>query len=426
MDGRSVPFRVGRQPIFDSKLAVHGYELLFRGPGPSDADTMTADVLVHSGLDLGLPSLVGNKPAYVNATLSYLVGEQEIPFSPKEVVVEVLEDVPRDPEVVAGCRQLTLNGYTIALDDYVWGGDDDPLLQFASVVKLDVLALPFERLTEMVLHCSAYGVQLVAEKVETREQLLTCEALGFDLYQGYLLSRPGIVEGRALTPAKLACLQALDKLCDPSSSFEELEAVVKRDGSLSARFLRAAGAGTAHGLYRRLRSVRDALVVLGERRLRAWLSLMLLAGTEGSCEEQFAIAMARARMAELMAEKAAPGLADAAFTVGLVSSLNVLLGVPLPAVVEAMSLSPEVGQAVINHSGRLGVILSDVLAQEFGDIATSPLSGLSAGEVSVCYLEALGWANEVCSVFSSPDEPHLPMATGGGAAYGASLSGTSS
>ena len=403
MEGRSVPFRVGRQPIFDSKLKVHGYELLFRGVSPAGSDAMTADVLVHSGLDLGLPSLVGNKPAFVNTTRPYLVGEQVIPFSPGQVVVEVLEDVPRDPEVVAGCRQLTLNSYTLALDDYVWGGDDDPLLEFASIVKLDVLALPIDRLTEAVLRCSAYGVRLVAEKVETKDELLMCEALGFDLYQGYLLSRPDIVEGRALTPAKAACLQALDKLCDPESSFDEVEAVVKTDGALCARFLRAAGAGTARGLYRRIRSVRDALVILGERRLRAWLSLMLLAGTEAGYEEQFAIAMARARMAELLAEQVAPYLADAAFTVGLVSSLDLLLGVPLPAVVEAMSLSPEVGQAVLARSGYLGAVLTDVLAQEFGNVGASSLSGLSAGDISRSYLQAIAWANDVCSVLEVSD-----------------------
>jgi c-di-GMP-related signal transduction protein len=292
----SASFRVGRQPIFDSKLTVHGYELLFRGESATDADAMTADVLVHSGLDLGLTSLVGDKPAYINVSRPYLVGEQEVPFSPKQVVVEVLEDVPRDPEVVAGCRQLTLNGYTLALDDYVWGGDGDPLLRYASVVKLDVLALPGERLAEAVLHCSAYGVRLVAEKVETKEALLMCEALGFDLYQGYLLSRPDTIEGRALTHSKVACLQALDRLCDPTSSLDEVEAIVKTDAALSARFMRAAGTGTARGLYRHLSSVRDALVILGERRLRAWISLMLLAGAEGGCQERFVIAMTRARM----------------------------------------------------------------------------------------------------------------------------------
>jgi c-di-GMP-related signal transduction protein len=394
----SASFRVGRQPIFDSKLTVHGYELLFRGESATDADAMTADVLVHSGLDLGLTSLVGDKPAYINVSRPYLVGEQEVPFSPKQVVVEVLEDVPRDPEVVAGCRQLTLNGYTLALDDYVWGGDGDPLLRYASVVKLDVLALPGERLAEAVLHCSAYGVRLVAEKVETKEALLMCEALGFDLYQGYLLSRPDTIEGRALTHSKVACLQALDRLCDPTSSLDEVEAIVKTDAALSARFMRAAGTGTARGLYRHLSSVRDALVILGERRLRAWISLMLLAGAEGGCQERFVIAMTRARMAELLAQRVAPRLADAAFTVGLVSSLDLLLGAALPAVVEAMALSPEVGEAVLQRSGILGAVLSEVLAQELGEAGPPVLPEMSAGEVSRCYLQALAWANEVCSV----------------------------
>jgi len=381
-------------------LTVHGYELLFREAVAVHGDIMTADVLVHSGLDLGLSSLVGNRAAYVNVSRPYLVGELEVPFPPKQVVLEVLEDVPRDREVVAGCRRLIMNGYTLALDDYVWGGDDDPLLQFASVVKLDVQALPADRLSEAVLHCSAYGVRLVAEKVETRDELLRCRTLGFDLYQGYLLSRPEVVEGRALTASKAACLRALDRLCDPTSSLEELEAVVKTDPALSTRFLRAAGAGTARGLYRHLSSVRDALVVLGERRLRAWLCLTLLAGTARCCEEQLVIAMARARMAELLAQLVAPHLADAAFTVGLVSSLDLLLGVPLPAVVEPMSLSPGVAEAVLQRSGVLGALLSDVLAHELGEVGAPLLSGLNAGEVSRCHLQALAWANEVSSVLN--------------------------
>lgn len=399
MEGPSVPFRVGRQPIFDAKLKVHGYELLFRGSRPADAETMAADVLLHSGLDLGLQNLVGNKPAYIKLSRSYLVGGQDIPLSTDQVVIEVPQEVPRDPEVVAGCRELALNGYSLALDGYA-SGSEDPLLELASVVKLDVLGLPFDRLTEAVQRCSAYRARLVAKKVETTDELLACNALGFDLYQGYLLSRPQVVEGRGLTPAKVRCLQALDKLCDPTSSFEEIEAVIKTDGALSTRFLRAAGAGAAQGLYRPLRSVRDALVILGERRLRSWLSLILLEGTTTSSEEHVSIAMTRARMTELLAEQEAPQMADAAFTVGLVSSLDLLLGVPLPAVVKSLSLSPEVGQAVLSHTGPLGAFLSDVLAQEVGDLNARPRSGLSAEDVSNCYLRALGWANDVCSVLA--------------------------
>jgi EAL and modified HD-GYP domain-containing signal transduction protein len=146
---------VGRQPIFDSKLRVHGYELLFREPGPAqpDGDAMTADVLVRSGLDIGLGGLVGTKPAFVNATRSFLVGDHELPFSPEQVVIEVLEHVPRDAEVVAGCQRLAQSGYTLALDDYVWEGNQDPLLELASIIKLDVLALPSTELAEAARNC---------------------------------------------------------------------------------------------------------------------------------------------------------------------------------------------------------------------------------------------------------------------------------
>ena len=111
-------FMVGRQPIFDAKSRVHGYELLFRGPGSQrpDGDAMTADVLVHSILDVGLDALVGDKLAFVNATRAFLVGEQDLVLPPIQTVVEICEDVPRSPEVLAGCQRLAQEGYTLALD----------------------------------------------------------------------------------------------------------------------------------------------------------------------------------------------------------------------------------------------------------------------------------------------------------------------
>jgi c-di-GMP-related signal transduction protein len=393
-------FMVGRQPIFDAALVVHGYELLFRGLEAErpDGDQMTAEVLVHAGLDLGLEALVGGKLAYVNATRPFLVGEAEIPFSPRQVVIEVLEDVPRDPGVLAGCRRLVAAGYTLALDDYVWGEKDDPLLSLARVVKLDVLALSPAQLRAAVRRCSAYGLRLVAEKVETRAQLEECHRLGFDLFQGYLLSRPEVVEGRQLSPSRLSCLAALEKLNDPLTSFGEVENIVQTDAALSYRFLKAAGEGAAHGLFRRMGSVREALVMLGERRLRAWLMLMLLSGAHQGTTERYHIAMTRARMAELMGLEISPLLPDAAFTVGLVSALDLLLEVPLEDVVGGLSLTVEIEGALLSRSGILGGVLADVLTWELGGDAADLRSGLGPGTVERCYLQALAWANEVCGV----------------------------
>ena len=391
---------VGRQPIFDAKLGVHGYELLYRGPGSPrpHGDVMTADVLVHAGLDIGLDGLVGNKPAFVNATRSFLVGQHEVPFTPRQAVIEVLEDIPRDAEMLAGCRRLVHKGYTLALDDYVWGNDEDPLLELVSIVKLDLLTLTPAQLEAAVKRYSALGVQLVAEKVETREQMGACQELGFDLFQGYLLSRPELMEGQALSPSRVTCLRVLQKLCDPTTSFGEVERIVQTDAALSYRFLRAAGAGAARGLFRRLSSVRDAVVLLGERRLRAWVVLMLLAGAHEGADEQFSIAMTRARMAEMMSLVLAPNLTDSAFTVGLVSALDLLLQAPLPTIVEGLSLTTQLEDALLSHSGVLGEVLSDVLALEVGGEELGLHSGLGLSDVEQCYLQALAWATEVCGV----------------------------
>jgi EAL and modified HD-GYP domain-containing signal transduction protein len=393
-------FMVGRQPIFDSKLRVRGYELLFRGraaPRPH-GDVMTADVLVHAGLDIGLEALVGNKLAFVNATRSFLVGEHEVPFSPRQAVIEILEGTPRDPEVLAGCRRLARAGYTLALDDYAWGADDDPFIELVSIIKVDLLTLTTPQLAETVKRLSAYGVELVAEKVETYEQLTDCQALGFDLYQGYLFSRPEVVEGRSLSASMLTCMRVLQELCDPATSARQVERIVQTDAALSYRFLRVAGAGAARGLFRRLRSVRDAVVWLGERRVRAWVLLMLLADAHEGCDEQLTMAIVRARMAELMAMELEPSQADAAFTVGLVSALDLLLHVSLPAVLEGLSLGAELQDALLSHTGLLGGVLSDVLAWEVGGRQVQMRSGLGVSDVAQCYVQAVAWATEVCEV----------------------------
>ena len=393
-------FMVGRQPIFDKDFEVRGYELLFRDPGRAlpGGDAMTADVLVHAGLDLGLENFVGNKLAFVNATRPFLVGEQEIPFPPQQTVVEIPGTVAFDADAVSGCQWLVSQGFTLALDDYELKGRDQPLLELVSIVKLDVLALSVAELERDVEECAALGKELVAEKVETHEQLTQCQQLGFGLFQGYLLSRPEIVEGNALSPNKLACVQLVNELCDPMASTEDIQHVIETDAALTYRFLRLAGEGAARGHYRRVTSVRDGVAALGREQMRAWVTLMLLSDTGDAVSEQFQIALARARMCELISARLAPSLSGAAFTVGLVSALDLLLGAPMAEIVESLSLADELVGALTEREGLLGRILSDVLAWEMGGSELRLRCGLSLGSLERSYLEALAWSTHICAL----------------------------
>lgn len=270
------------------------------------------------------------------------------------------------------------------------------------MIKIDVYGLTADELPGAVMQYSAYGVKLVAKKVETREQLRACQRLGFDLFQGYVLSRPEIIEGQVLSPNKLACLRILERLCDPETSAEEIEDVVKTDAALSYRFLRIAGAGAARGFSRRLSSVREGVVLVGQRRLRAWVTLMLLADNRGheGADEQLAIAMTRAKMAELMAMELAPSLAEQAFTVGLVSALDLLLSTPIAEIMKDLSLTAEVEEALLDRAGLLGGVLEDVLAWEVGG-AQVVRSGLEMASISEAYEQALSWATDLCGALDT-------------------------
>lgn len=389
---------VGRQPIFDDKLDVYGYELLFRNPfgTTEDPDVMTADVLVHAGLDIGLDSLVGRKLAFVSATRSFLVGELAIALPPEQTVIEVPADVERDGAVLEGCRNLVREGYRLAICDYTYLESDRPLLELADFITFYSPASSPRELALQVQLCRGFAARLVASGIDTHERLAACRELGFGLFQGYLLSRPSTVASSIVTPSHLTCLRLVEKLCDSDVSAEEVAGIIETDAWLSYRFLRAAGMGAAQGLRRHLSSVREGIVLLGTRRLRDWVVLMLLADTHEGSTEQLTIAMTRARMCELLSEAVDPRLRDSAFTVGLLSALDLLLNVPLPEIIEHLSITDELVDALLAHTGPLGLILTDVLAWELGAEGLDQERDLAT--VAERYLRSLVWATDICGV----------------------------
>src|SRR4051794_36618185 len=103
-------------------------------------------------------------------------------------------------------RDLTALGVRLALDDFGTGSSCLAHLRAGpvEVVKLDgaLVAGDGAVLAAVVALARALGLEIVAEGVETREQLAALEALGCDRAQGYLLGEPAAHEpARALRVA---------------------------------------------------------------------------------------------------------------------------------------------------------------------------------------------------------------------------------
>jgi c-di-GMP-related signal transduction protein len=387
---------VGRQALYDRSGAVAGYELLFRG----DADAVeaaergafaTSRVLITAFTEIGLAALVGEALCFVNLTREFIVGELPLPFDQRQVVLEILETIVVDDEVIAGVTRLVDAGYAVALDDFVLGLGHERLLGLATYVKLDVLESDPATLASTVTACRQYPeIKLVAERLETAEHLRLARQLGFDLFQGYVLSRPQVVPVVALSPSRLRRIELLGMLAGPTIPHERIVGLVTSDPALSMRLLAVANAD-ALGLPVKISSVHEAVMLLGAERLRDWATLMLISDLDTGNEEQLAAAAGRARMCQNLAERmGVPG--EPAFTVGLISAIADILGRPVADLAPRLSLSDEVVAALVIGDGPLGEVLALVAAYEASDLPSLVAAPVSAEDTARAYLDAVAWS----------------------------------
>jgi EAL and modified HD-GYP domain-containing signal transduction protein len=394
-EGQEGGVAVARQPIFDAGWEVVAYELLYRRIGEDDGpvapEAMTAGVLASAFSELGLNLLVGDRPAHINVTRDFLLDMRPLPLEPKRTVIELVEDQVVDKALVNVLEEAVDAGFTLALDDYTHAPNLKPLLDLASIVKLDVQALTPKQLEAEVRKLEPRDLTLVAEKVETAEEYELCRELdAFDAYQGYFFALPELSRTPATPTRELGTLTALAST-DIDTSLETLESIVRRDAGLSHKLLRYANSAHVAPL-KQIESLRHAVTMIGTVAIRRWGLLLALSGLRDVPSHLLNIAMTRARMSELLAP-AMSASPDRAFTAGLFSLLDALTGRRLDELVGELSLDGRLSDALVKHEGPEGAVLGATLAYErgaFEDAAAFAPADLLAD----AYTQALRWSDQ--------------------------------
>jgi EAL and modified HD-GYP domain-containing signal transduction protein len=388
---------VARQPIFDTTLSVVAYELLYRTPGElralvDEPTRATAQVMVNAALDIGIGNLVGSHAAYINFPPE-LIGRRYQPLLPPErVVIEVLEGSDPGEELLLGLRQLRAMGYRIALDDYDIRRESQLLLEYADIVKVDVREHSPAELAASVAALSRHPVRLVAEKIETREELAYCRKLGFHLFQGYFLQKPEIVRAKRVPCDQQSALDLIMRLSDATASVESIERAIRRDVGLSCRILRCVNS-SYFLLPRKVSSIRESVMLLGLGELQKLGWLMLLAGLAGQPTYLCIQSLLRARMCEALCQRAQLPGADSYFMTGMLSMLDVFSGQPMLAALETLPLHHTVRDALLLRAGDLGAALHCVESYERGAWEQLRFRELGSAEIAACYVRATEWAD---------------------------------
>ena len=392
---------VGRQPIYDKKLNVYAYELLFRSEQENNSssamlngDDATTQTIINTFVEIGLESLVRDKYAAINLTESFILDIDKIPFSSSQVILEILEDIPVTPELIEATRKLVDRGYIIALDDYIYNPEHAPLIDLAKIIKIDLMAISKQELVQHFKELKKYDVKLLAEKIETFQEFEFCRKLGFDYFQGYFLSKPQIIKGSKLPTNRLTVLNLLSVVNNPDSDTDDLAEAINTDVATSYRLLKLINSA-AFGLQRKIDSIEQGIMLLGRKQLASWASMLAMSSLDDRPSEILRTTMVRAKMCELIAEKINAQNIESFFTVGMFSALDILLQRPLPELLKPLPLSHDIMDALIKREGILGKVLSSVLAYEVSDWDNILMEGLTTDDVLVANIEAVTWAGAI-------------------------------
>ena len=400
---------LGRQPILDRDQRLHAYELLFRNGSGNAADVTdgvaaTATVIANAFTELGVEAALGNCRGFINVDEEFLFSDMLELLPRQSVVLEILETVPPSEAVVDRCRMLKAAGFTLALDDVIQLAPEyAELLSLVEIVKVDIQPLSRVELMQLAMKLKPSGKVLLAEKVDSREQLEQCMKLGFSLFQGYYFAKPTIIAGRKLDHSQLSLMKLMGLLLSDADT-GAIEQALKPEPGLTMNLLRmtnSVGSGTTETIT----SLGHAIAVLGRRQLQRWLQLLLFASgsPNGTASPLLQLAATRGRLMELLAaevEPANPAFADKAFMVGIMSLMPALVGQPIREIVAPLGLGDDVKGALCDGTGPLADLLSLTECSESGDLSRlascfARLPAIGPKALNRAQTGALQWANSL-------------------------------
>jgi len=419
---------VARQPIFDRSRELVAYELLFRADGVrnefngAEAATATTQVIANTLLSIGWENILCGKRAFINFDRSLLMDGLHSVLPRESTVLEILESVTPDEELVAACQELNRQGYDLALDDYVDDPRYEPLLRIAKIIKVDIRTTSRPEQERLLRVYKPRGLALLAEKVETHEEFDWCWRAGYDLFQGYFFTQPVLMRGKQIPAAKIACLNLLAEMQHPDLDFDRLQALISEDVSLSYKLLRYANSPLFPG-YSEIRSVKQALVILGEANIRQWVVLAALpAMAAGKLGELITHSLVRAAFCERVARAAGLSEYKLGFLMGLFSLLDALIDMPLQEALNQMSVVPAITRPLLGTSREhdaFGNVYELVRQYEAGDwagvAAAASRLKIQVSAVSQAYAEATHWAQQAqhANARANDSRRHVRHATRG-------------
>lgn len=396
---------IARQPIMDKNNKVFGFELLFRDSNiniynSTDGDEATLDVIRNIFFNIDMHKITGNKTVFLNFTANLLKSDI-IDLIPSETTaIEMLEDIELDKDIIDACIRLKHKGFLLVLGGFKFQEKYKELIQLVDIIKIDFRTTKGLERRNILKRVDLKNVKFLAEKVETIEEFNEAVLYGYSLFQGNYFSKPIMMSSKKIPESKLLYLNLLNELNSTELNFDNIEGLVRKDISMVYKVLKIINSAY-FGIQNDIKSLRQALTLLGEKEIKIWLDLIIMKNISSNKPNiLLQNSLIRAKFCELIAiNSSIRNVYDNAYLMGMLSLIDVILDKPMNEIVNEMIVPDVVGSALIGlKTSSLRNILNIVIAYEYGNwnevLLYSKEFQLSDRVLSSAYIESCEWVDK--------------------------------
>ena len=405
---------VGRMPVFDRRGGVAGFHLLIdeldssSSPetgrwSPSTDARRSRQVLTRALLEVGLDSLIGGRLGFVEVPLDVLTSGAHLALPPHRMVFEVTGEI--DAEGMQAVREVRDEGYRVLLAEPDRAHHPEGALRYCAGARVDGSRPDADSILNRVLEWAPRS-QVLVHGLADDTDADRFRSAGATWIRGDLLRPPEQVDEPTIPLQRLTVLQLLSELERPDVDFDDIDRLISIDLGMSYKLLRMANSSYL-ALERRVERTRDAIVYLGIDTVRAAAALLALSEATDHPPEIVHLSLVRARHCEELVRAKHPELTHAAFTTGLFSTLDTLLGLSMDQILLRIPVADHIADALREREGVLGMVLEVVTAYERGDLVRLTRLGADPSTTVLGYRRALAWMNDMLhGLEGSPRDSH--------------------
>lgn len=399
-----------RQPILDKNGKVSAYEILYRADESSlytQQDVWVANAIEEFLGQLSDERFLGEQQAFLTFTPNLLMRNIPKMFSKDQLIIQVEDNSIIHPLAKKIIYRFKKQGYRIALIGFEFLPRYFGIMDAVDIIKVDFRKND-TTLRNVINVAHNLQKKVVASHLDTPEALELAKELGCDYLQGSYVAEQKKSKVHRFDHMQSNFFQLMVAVTKDEPDIDEITNIISRDVTLAFSLMKLVNSAY-FALRNQVKSVQQALVILGIAQLKQWIYLLSFREeSDGVQDELIRISFQRANFCMELANlvENLPISGHEAYLMGMFSTLGTLLDVPLEDALNELPISPEVKSALTGGEGLSSDLYQLVLCYERADwnglIAYAQRLQIPENLLTKVYFECVEYVNQIWKDLQEP------------------------